>query len=145
MDVVSLHLRLGRGFLSLCSLIIFNTIVLCVASSSFAQTSGYSCKMESRLALIQTTIVDVRRESSDGLAVVSTTNGKYFTRSGMRFRSKDDDKSMSLQGGGRLEAALLEHVGSKVALLLSEDVDGLIVGFLSEGGQGCTEGVLLEK
>ena len=120
-------------------------LILSLLLARPAGASGFVCSMDVRLAFLQTTVIDVQRTSSDGLSVVLTENGKYFTKSAMVFNSKDGSKKVSLLGEGKLEAALLESVGSKVILLLSDEVDGLIVGLFPEGGPGCVENMLLAR
>jgi hypothetical protein len=122
-----------------------HVLFLSLVASGFAHASEYECAISVRLTFLQTTIVDVQRSSSEDLAVVFTTNGKYFTKSAKVFNSKDGSKKVSLLGAGTLEAALLENVGLKAILLLSDEVDGLIVGLFPEGGPGCVEGMLLTK
>ncbi len=99
---------------------------------------------EQRSSALEVTVVSVSRDAQDAWVRVATDKGEYFTQAGVGFPLKNGQGKLRLDGAGGLEALLIANAGRPVTLLLSQDVDGLILGVIPQGALASLDGIVLE-
>jgi len=82
---------------------------------------------------VRTVITQVSRDSIDGMILISTTHGNYFTRLSRPLPLKSGSGFITLRDSV-FESLLIAHVNKPAVLTICRDVDGLVVGAAFEDG-----------
>lgn len=82
---------------------------------------------------VRTVITQVSRDSIDGMILISTTHGNYFTRLSRPLPLKSGSGFITLRDK-RFESLLIAHVSKPSVLTICREVDGLVVGAAFEDG-----------
>lgn len=116
-------------------------LVVLLAGVGSAQTAT----SESGLLAQKVTIQGVSRDAEESWVLVRTDFGDRFTQAGRDFPLKNGPGTLRLDGSGRLESLLIAQAGALATLLVSSDVDGLIVGIVREDGTPVLDKILVDR
>lgn len=93
---------------------------------------------------VSTVITHVSRDSVDGMILISTTHGNYFTRLSRPLPLKSGSGFITLRDQG-FESLLIAHVNKPAVLTICREVDGLVVGAAFENGSVRTMPISLQQ
>ena len=90
-------------------------------------------------------ILGVARDSQNSWVSVRTDHGEFFTQAGRDFPLKQGRGTLRLDGSGRLETLFIARTTIQTTLLLSSEVDGLIVGIVQDDGAPVMDNIIMER
>lgn len=111
------------------------TIIAVLLLSIFVSSYALGAEINANFSIIKTHDISMSKSTENGMLQIMSANGALFTQSNRPFKLKNDSGFVELRTNGKLEAFLLSNYTEELTLIVSNDVDGLVVGAISKNSQ----------